>query len=85
MTEFEREWAAAEREQHARLLYQLKREIVAKRQAEAAQVSLQHPAPSTPSATGAALLSAPTPTAPARPIQKRLNSPSKPLSSGRWE
>ncbi len=79
MTEFEREWTHAEREQHARLLYQLKREIVAKRQAEAAQASLQRLAPSTPSATSAALPSAPTPTEPARPRPKRPVSHSKPV------
>lgn len=41
MTEFERAWAHAEREQHDRRLYQLKREILAKRQAEQAQARLQ--------------------------------------------
>ncbi len=83
MTEFERQWAAAEREQHARLLYQLKREIIAKRQAEAAQANRQCPASSLPAAISAAVPAATTPTAPARPIQKHPTSPSKPLSSDR--
>lgn len=57
MTEFEREWAHAEREQHARRLYQLEREMIAKRQAEAAQANLRH----TPQSQGAS--SAPLPSA----------------------
>lgn len=71
MTEFERNWIHAEREQHARLLYQLKREIVAKRQAEQAQAKLQRNAQSPPGAISTSLPSAATPTESARPRQKR--------------
>jgi hypothetical protein len=67
MTEFEHAWAHAEREQHARLLYQLKREIVAKRQAEQAQARLQHTAQSPQRALRASLPSVATPTETARP------------------
>jgi len=77
MTEFEREWIYVEREQHARLLYQLKREIVAKRQAEAASASLQRTDRSPPSALSASLSSAAAPTALARPCPKRPAAPSK--------
>ena len=66
MTEFERDWAHTEREQHARLLYQLKREIVAKRQAEQAQAILQHTAQSTSKSTQSFLASMNTPTETAR-------------------
>jgi hypothetical protein len=37
MTQFAYEWEQAERQQHAQVLYQLKRELAAKRQAEQAQ------------------------------------------------
>lgn len=70
MNEFERHWLHAEREQHTRLLYQLKREIAAKRQAEQAQAKLQRTAQSQ-EAISAASLSAATPTEAARPLQKR--------------
>ncbi len=83
MTEFEREWAYAERERHARLLYQLKREIIAKRQAAEMQARLQQMTQSHPGTISAAVPAATTPTAPARPSQKPPTSPSKPLSSGR--
>ena len=77
MTEFERHWTHAEQEQHARLLYQLKREIVAKRQAEAAQTRLQRTTQSPPKAPSSSLPSVDTPTALARPLQKRQTLHSK--------
>jgi len=66
MTEFERDWAHIEREQHARLLHQLKREIVAKRQTEQAQARLQRTAQSPQRALRASLPSVATPTETAR-------------------
>ena len=74
MTEFERHWINTEREQHTRLLYQLKREIVAKRQAEQAQAKLQRTVQSPPRALSATLPSVSTPTETARPRQKRQAS-----------
>jgi hypothetical protein len=67
MTEFERDWAHTEREQHARMLYQLKREIVAKRQTEQAQARLQSTAQSPQKARSAALPPVSTPMETARP------------------
>ena len=67
MTEFERDWAHIEREQHARLLHQLKREIVAKRQTEQAQARLQRTAQSPQRALRASLPPVSTPTEMARP------------------
>ena len=71
MTEFERHWTHAEQEQHARLLYQLKREIVAKRQAEQAQAKLQRAAQSPQGAISTSLPPVSTPTESARLRQKR--------------
>ncbi|MBW4472610.1 MAG: hypothetical protein KME45_19890 [Stenomitos rutilans HA7619-LM2] len=67
MSEFERDWTHTEREQHARLLYQLKREIVAKRQAEQAQTRLQRTAQPPQRTLIASLPSVATPTETARP------------------
>jgi len=72
MSEFERDWAHTEREQHARLLYQLKREIVAKRQAEQAQARLQHTAQSPQRALRSSLLSVATPRETVRPSSLAL-------------
>ncbi len=77
MTEFEREWAQAERERHSRLLYQLKRELVAKRQADAVQATQQRTAPVAQSAVNASLPSTVAPTASARPLPRRLTLPAK--------
>ena len=71
MSEFEHNWIHTEREHHARLLYQLKREMVAKRQAEAAEAKLKRTAQSPPGIISASLPPAATPTESARPRQKR--------------
>ena len=82
MTEFEHNWIHTEREQHARLLYQLKREIVAKRQAEQAQAKLKRAAQSPQGIISESLPPAATPTESARPRQKQSISHSKPPVSG---
>lgn len=71
MNEFERHWLHTEREQHARLLNQLKREMVAKRQAEQAQAKLPRTTQSPQEASSESLPPAATATESTRPLQKR--------------
>ncbi len=84
MTEFERHWIHAEQEQHARLLYQLKREIIAKRHAEAAQANRQRPTPSLPAAISEAVPAAAAATETAHPFPKRPVAHSKPFVRDDW-